>query len=184
MADQAKITSLDALENFRSHLILFLSKTHSIVEEVSDDIRKTRGWLQNDQRLHWEREIRRRRRALDQAQQDLHSAKLSSFNDNYSLQMMAVRRAKQAADDAEEKLRNVKRWTRDYEFSLSPLAKKLDSLRGVIDHKLPKAASTLLQIQKTLDSYMELGERRTAIPPPETQSEIGQSQPTPENLQS
>lgn len=153
MAEQAHITSFGALESFRTHLIVFLSKAHSRLDEVGDEIRRTRGWLQNDRRIHWESEIRRRRRALDQAEQELITAKLSSFRDNLAMEMMAVRRARQAFDEAGEKLQNVKRWTRDYEFILSPLAKKLESLRGVLDHELPQAVSSLLQAQLILESY-------------------------------
>ena len=71
MADQANVTSFDALETFRTNLILFLNKTRVRVDEVGDEIRRTRGWLQNDQRVHWEGEIRRRRRTLSQAEQEL-----------------------------------------------------------------------------------------------------------------
>jgi len=160
MADQAKITSFDALEIFRTHLILFLNKAHTSVDEVGDEIRRTRGWLQNDQRLHWEAEGRRRHRTLDQAEQELLNAKLSSLRDNLSMELMAVRRAKHAVAEAEEKLQNVKRWTRNYEFRMAPLAKKLESLRGLLDHRLPKAVSSLLQIQKALDAYREPGALR------------------------
>ena len=173
MADQAKITSFDALETFRTHLILFLSKAHNRMDEVGDEIRRTRGWLQNDQRLHWEGEIRRRRRALEQAEQALLSAKLSSFKANHSMEMMAVRRAKRALVEAEEKLQNVKRWIRNYETCLDPFSRKLESLRGLLDYRLPKAIAFLLQIQKTLDSYMEAGAPLRAASLPAAPSDGG-----------
>ena len=54
MAEQAKVTSLDALESFRAKLIVFLSKSRRSIDEVSDEIRRTRNWLQGEQRVHWE----------------------------------------------------------------------------------------------------------------------------------
>jgi len=171
MADQAQVTSFDALETFRANLILFLSGARLRVDEVGSEIRRTRGWVQNEQRLHWEGEIRRRRRTLDQAEQELLNAKLSSFRDNFSVELMAVRRAKQAFVEAEEKLQNVKRWSRNYESCVAPLAKKLESLRGVLDHELPKAVSYLLQIQKSLESYAETAAPRDVKSPPSGQEE-------------
>ena len=166
MADQANVTSFDALETFRTNLILFLNKTRVRVDEVGDEIRRTRGWLQNDQRVHWEGEIRRRRRTLSQAEQELLNARMSSFRDNLSVEQMAVRRAKQAFVEAEEKLQNVKRWARNFESCIAPLAKKLESLRGVLDHDLPKAVSYLLRTQESLDLYAETGSPRVASNPP------------------
>ena len=170
MADQAQVTSFDALEIFRTHLILFLSKARIQVDEAGGEIRRTQGWLQNDQRLFWEREIRRRRRALDQAEADLLNAKMSNLRDNHSVELMAARRAKMAFVEAEEKLQNVKRWSRNFESSVAPLAKKLETLRGVLDHDLPKAVSFLLELQKTLEAYAEIG----------TSHEAGNPSPEPE----
>lgn len=155
MANQAHITSLEALESFRTSLIVYLSRTRLRVDEVSNELRRTKTWLQNDQRLFWEGEIRRRRRARDQAEQELLAARLSSFNDSMTLQMLAARRARKALEEAEEKLQNVKRWTRNYESCTEPLAKKLASLRNVLDDELPKAVTYLAQTQRTLEAYAE-----------------------------
>jgi hypothetical protein len=166
MADQAQVTSFDALEIFRTNLILFLGKARVQLDEAGGGIRRTQGWLQNDQRLYWEREIRGRRRALDQAEAELLNARMSNLRDNLSVEMMAVRRAKKAFAEAEEKLQNVKRWSRNFESCVAPLAKNLESLRGVLDHELPKAVSYLLEVQKTLESYAEIGTARDVKTPP------------------
>lgn len=177
MADQAKVTSFEALEAFRTNLILFLAKANNRVDEVGDEIRRTRGWLQNDQRLHWEGEIRRRRQVLGQAEQELLSAKLSAFRENLAVEMMAVRRAKQALAEAEKKLQNVKQWTRNYETCVQPLAKKLESLRGVLDHEMPMAISHLLQTQKNLEAYAESGTPRSVQNPPSAGQEENAQDP-------
>lgn len=171
MADQAQVTSFDALEIFRTNLILFLNKARIQVDDAGSEIRRTQGWLQNDQRLYWEREIRKRRRALDQAEAELLNAKMSNLRENQSVELMAVRRAKKAFAEAEEKLQNVKRWSRNFESCVAPLAKNLESLRGVLDHELPKAVSSLLEIQKTLESYAEIGTSRDASKPPQATEE-------------
>jgi len=152
---QAKVTSLEALESFRSQLILFLTKANRSVNEVLDDVHRTRTWLQNDQLLFWEREYRRRTKVLDQAESELMSAKLSSLRDNISLQQMAVLKAKRALAEAEEKRRNVKQWNRNFDSCTDPLTKKLESLRSFLENDLPKGVTYLANARKTLESYAQ-----------------------------
>src|SRR4051794_35271686 len=96
MADQARVSSIEALESLRATLIVFHERARRCVDEVSDEIRRTRMWVQQDQRHHWERELRKRNRALDAAEQELLTAKLSNLRDNIKAQVDAVRKAKAA----------------------------------------------------------------------------------------
>ena len=155
MAQQAKISSLDALELFRTSLIAFLTRAHRSVDEVGDEVRRMRGWLQYDQRTHWEQEIRKGRKLLDLAEGELMTAKLSNLRDNISAQQNAVRKAKEALDHAEKKLRMVKKWARDFDGATEPLTKRIESLRSLLDYDLPKALAFLVQAQKTLEAYAE-----------------------------
>lgn len=165
MADQAKITAIEVLESFRSSLILFIHRAHTRIDEVGDEVRRTRAWLQSDRRTHWEGEIRRRRRVLDQAEADLHSARMSALNDNHSLQMLAVRRARESVEDAEKKLQNVRKWTRDFDGAAEPLVKRLEILRGELDHELPKALAFLVASQSALEAYADSGRTPRTDPP-------------------
>lgn len=153
---EARVTSLDALQNFRAKLILFHHKAHGRLDEVADAIRQTRAWLQHEQRLKWENEIRRRERALGQAEQELFSAKLHNLRENLAREQMAVRSARKAVEEAGEKLRNVKTWTRNFEACFDPLARKLEGLRCDYDLDLPKAVAFLAQAQDTLEKYAEI----------------------------
>lgn len=155
MATQVKVTSLDALDSFRASLIIFLTKARRSVDDVGDDVRRTRAWVQNDQRLHWENQLRRRRRDLAQAEQELFSAKLSGLRDSITVPQAAVRKAKAAVDEAEGKLRNIKRWNRDYDGLMDPLLKRIQSLREFLDHELPHGITFLVQAIRTLEAYAE-----------------------------
>jgi len=143
MATHAKVTSIDALEAFRASLIVFLNKAHSALDQVGDDIRRTRSWIQHDQRTHWENEARRRARALAQAEQELLSARMTKALDNLSAQQLAVHKARRALEEAQEKVRKVKLWTRDFDGTVEPMAKGLNSLRGYLDHDLPQGIAYL-----------------------------------------
>jgi len=86
MPERAHVTSVDALESFRSALIIYLSKARPALDEVNADVMRTRVWLEDEQRTHWENEFRRRARALQEAQAALFSAKLSSFRESSSVE--------------------------------------------------------------------------------------------------
>ena len=162
MAEQARVSSIEALETLRATLIVFLERAHRCIDEASDEIRRTRMWVQQDQRQHWERELRKRQRALDAAEQELLSAKLSGLRENLKLQQDAVRKAKAAVEEAELKIRNVKRWTRDFPHEVDPLARRLEGLRRYLDADMPKALAYLTQAQDSLSKYAEA----PAAPPP------------------
>ncbi len=131
MATHAKITSTDALEVFRASLIVFVNKAQSALDQASDEIRRTRGWIQHDQRTYWENEARRRARALAQAEQELLSARMTKALDNLSAQQAAVNKARHALEEAAEKVRRIKLWMRDFDGMVEPLVKGLNSLRGL-----------------------------------------------------
>jgi hypothetical protein len=162
----ARITSLEVLESFRASLIVFLATARRCADEVAEQVRRTRLWLQNDQRLHWEGQIRKRRKLLDAAQQELFSARLSGLRMSTTAQELAVRKAKEAVAEAEEKLRNTKKWARDYDHAVDPLVKRLEGLRYYLDHDLPKGVLFLMEAQKTLEGYVTNAPAPSTQPPP------------------
>jgi len=164
MATQAKVTSIDALEDFRASLIVFLNKTHSALDQSSDEIRRVRSWLQHDQRTHWEHELRRRARDLAQAEQELLSARMTKAVDNLARQQQAVNKARRALEEAQDKMRKIKLWIRDFDGLVDPLAKGLNSLRGYLDHDMPQGIAYLTEVQKIMDSYMDT-HKPVAAPP-------------------
>ena len=160
MPDRAHVTSVDALESFRANLIVYLSKARPTLEEVSSAVQRTRGWLDNEQRAHWEGELRRRSRALEEAQQALFSSKLSSFRETSATEQMAVQRTKHAVEEAEGKLRVLKQWSRVYDNRVGPLVKQMEKLHTVLAHDMVQAVAFLAQAVNTLGAYAEVA------PPP------------------
>jgi hypothetical protein len=156
MATHARITSIEALERFRASLIIFLNKSRSSIDQVTDEIRRTRSWIQNDQRTHWESEARKRARTLAQAEQELLSARMTKALDNLSAQQLAVKKARHALEEAADKVRLVKRWIRDFDGTVEPMVKGLNSMRGYLDHDLPHGIAHLAETSKIMEDYMEV----------------------------
>ncbi len=156
---EARVTSIDALEGFRARLIVFIAKANQTLDQVGDEIRRTRSWIQHDQRMHWEGEIRRRERVLGQAEQELMSARMVGLVKDLSPHQLLVRKARHALEEAREKLQKVKVWSRDFDGEADPLVRSLSGLRDYITRDLHSAASYLMQTQKTLEAYGETSSR-------------------------
>jgi len=155
MSAQARVTSVDALDAFRSSLVIFVTKARQAVDAARDGARRTRNWLQHEQRVHWEGEIRRRQRQLDQAVQDLYSARLTKLTGAIAIREALVRRAKAAVEEAHQKLRNVKKWNQNFDAAADPLVKKLDGFREFLDQEMPNAITFLHRAREILDAYAE-----------------------------
>lgn len=172
---QARVGSVEALDAFRSSLIVFLVKARGSVDEVSDEVHRTRAWLQHDRRVYWEGEIRRRRRTLDQAEQDLLGVRIRGSAEALTERQAAVRRAKQSLVEAEAKLTRVKYWNREYEHQIAPLVKGMEGLRAMLSADLPEAINYLEEVCRVLSDYSrpgmaaptaEAGARMEPAPPP------------------
>jgi hypothetical protein len=156
MGIQAKVSSVDSIEAFRASLIIFLHKARRSLDDVSDDVRRTRAWLQTDRRTYWEGEVRKRAKILDQAEQELMSARLTGNRETaIMVRQAAVNKATRSLAEAAEKLRCVKLWNQNYDGCADPVLKRLEGLRQFLDSDLPKAVTYLVNVQRSLDAYAE-----------------------------
>jgi hypothetical protein len=156
MATRRNVTSVDAIQDFRASLIVYISKARPTLEEVNAEVTRTRAWLQGTQRVSWEGIAKKRARILEEAKANLFSAKMSKMSnlrDVTSAEMLAVTKAKRAFDEAEEKLRVIRRWDRDFDNRTEPLARQLEKLHSILSEDLGQAVHYLTEVVKTLNQY-------------------------------
>jgi hypothetical protein len=151
MSTQAKITSVEAIQAFRSQLVVYLSQMRPALDEVSGEVQRTRSWLEDDRKRHWTQEMRTRSRKLEDAKQELFTASLS--NGGSSFQQMAVQRAQRAMREVEEKLAMIKKWDRDLDNKTSPLVKQMEQLQGFLTVEMQRAVAYLDQALTALAAY-------------------------------
>jgi len=165
MAQKANITSVDALEAFRSTLVLYVNKARPALEEVSAEVMRTRSWLEDEKKSHWIAEMKRCSRVMEEAQQALLSARMSNLRDESQAEVMAVHRARRARDEAETKLRTVKQWSREFDNRVQPLVKQTEKLQTILAHDMVQALAYLSQAIQTLDAYASAGPPSAAAGP-------------------
>jgi hypothetical protein len=172
MPERARVTSLEAIESFRAKLIIYREKTGRVLDEISDDVIRTRLWLENDRIAHWQNEIKRRTRDLEARRQELFSAQLSGLREASYVQQAAVQKARQALRDAEERLQLVKQWSRQFDQRVEPLARHVDKLRHTLGNDMGVAVAWLAELLKTLSAYAELSHAPASPPPPQSESNV------------
>jgi len=171
MPERAKVTSLEAIEAFRSRLLVYRDKAGRVLDEVAEEVLRTRMWLQNDRITFWEGQIRRKHKELEMRQQELFSAQISGMRDASFVQQQAVQKARQGLREAEDKLRVVKVWNRQYDQRVEPVGKQVEKFRHNISHDLANALAYLEQVIKTLADYSEISVSSSpSKPPADTQS--------------
>ena len=166
MIREANVSSVEVLERFRARLIVYLADARRAVHGVGDEVKRARLWLESEQRVHWEGEIKRRSRRLDQARAELMTARHSQFKDSVLMQERAVARALAAVDEATAKLAKVRQWTRMFDQQFVPLVRRVENLSDYLEHDMPPAVMTLLELQKALDAYVETDTTAPSPPSP------------------
>jgi len=156
MLQTAKVTSIEAIDAFKASLIVYLEKAGCVLDDVSDDVVRTRIWLQSDRQLHWKNQTRQRTLALAQAEQELLTARLSGMPEAIQARQRTVNKARLALREAEEGLARVKRWMRQFETQVEPRAKVVTQLRNSLAHDMGKAVAFLEGAAATLAAYAEI----------------------------
>ena len=156
MSTQAKITSVEAIQAFRSQLVVYLSQMRPALDEITGEVLRTRSWLEDDRKRHWLQEMRRRSRKLEDAKQELFTASLSKMGDVASFQQMAVQRAQVAMREVEAKLGVIKKWDRDLDNKSSPLVKQMEQLQGFLTVEMQRAVAYLDQALTALATYQDV----------------------------
>jgi len=182
MADRAQVTSVEAIEAFRSALVIYLSKARPALEEMANEVARAKQWLQNDQRRKWEGEMKTRAKKLERAKAELFSVSMSKFQEVSSAQQLLMHRAQQACDEAQQKLAVLKKWDRELENRSEPLVKQVDQFQSFVTSEMPKAIANLNNVIRALEAYADvrMGSAGDAALPPETPAEPSTTSLTPE----
>jgi len=162
MAERAKITSVEALESFQNTLVVYLDKARRSLDEISDEVKHTRAWVESDRLQHWRHEVKRRTQMLEIKQQELFSARIGNLAEPTQSHQQAVRKARQALDEAKEKLDLVRHWSREFDIRVGPPARHVEKLRHTLTVDMGKAVLSLKQAIEALHKYADVHEPRTS----------------------
>lgn len=158
MVEGANVTSIDAIQRFRTRLIDFSEEAQLAMSQADFDIQRTIGWLKHDRMMHWKHEIKRRRKELDIAKSELFRKQLESKDTRTSAieERKALQRAERRMTEAEEKSRAVSKWIRRLDRDVALYKGATSQINSLIQADLPKAASLLEMYVEQLQEYLRL----------------------------
>ena len=158
MAEFAKVTSLDALREFKASIAEFAELAGLALSEAQSDVQRTIWWLQHDQAAHWQREIKKRTEKLNQAKAELFKKQLESNDTRTSavVERKNVTRAQNALDEADEKLKRVKKWHQILEREQLLFRAGCGQVSGAVAGDLPVALGRMDKMISSLEAYISI----------------------------
>ena len=154
----AHVTNLESLERFRTSLVLFLERANLILDEVGEEVKRTRIWLQTEQRLKLALEMKRIHRELEMLEAELFSARLSDLAQKKTGVQMLVNQKRRETRELEETQRKVAGWLRGYDSIVETEANKVEKLRHHLDTDMVRAVTYLKEAILQLNAYSSGGE--------------------------
>jgi exonuclease VII large subunit len=174
MSETARVTSVDAIKEFRETLVIFCENVRAGLCANEMESRHVLDWLLSYQPGYWARQLRQRQEELAQAQADLHRLKLQRAQgmrvDDIE-QKTAVERAKERVDEAEEKLVKVRRWGRAVQQAIDEYQARARQLADLVEGNPPANVLFLDRVIDSLESYLRIA------PPSSAQEPVRDSAP-------
>jgi hypothetical protein len=163
MSQFARVTSIDALRDFRAALLEFSETGRSALGEAQSDVQRTVWWVQHEIKEHWQRELKQRSNKLAEARTDLSRAQMQKKSD--VMERKAVQLAVRRVEESEEKLRQIKKWNTEFERQQLLFRGQCSQLSGTLDGELPKIVAWMERMIERLQQYVALQAPLTAPPP-------------------
>lgn len=153
----AKVTHIEALARFRSSLVLFAERAGLILDEVSEEVKRTRIWLQTEQKVKLTHETKRRLRELEMLEQELFSARLSDLAQKKTGAQMEVNKKRRELRELETTTRALAGWLRNFDSVVEPEARKVEKLRHHLDTDTVRSLTYLTEAIRNLEAYSDGG---------------------------
>src|SRR5262245_55356780 len=159
MAETARVTSLDAVKEFRETLVIFCENVRAGLCANEMESRHILDWLLSQQPAYWSRQLRDRQEEMAQAQADLHQIKMRRAQgarvDDIE-QKKALERAKERVEEAEEKIELVRRWGRIAQQAIDEYQTRARRLADLVEGNPPGSVVFLDRVVASLESYLHL----------------------------
>jgi hypothetical protein len=166
MGEFARVTSIDALKDFRADLCTFGEQAREVLSAVHMATQRTLDWL-DEQAKHWQREVRRWEDAVTEARTELARRKMIRIGDrapDCTEQERQLRVARRRLEEAQDKLATTRRWLPAFRRALDEYHGPARQLAGFLEGEQPRALALLQYKIDALEEYVRLAAPPTAPP--------------------
>jgi hypothetical protein len=158
MGQRARVTSIDAVDDFAAALRSFQHEASGALEGVQLRIHRAVAWIEHDQKLYWKHELRRSDDRLQEAKLNLERCltfkKIGEHRPSCIEEKRAVERAKRRQQLCRQKLDAVRKWSLDIVRAVFEYRAGVSELDQWLETDADRALGLLDRISRTLEQYV------------------------------
>ena len=157
MSSQASVRSIDTLKDLRVALALYGEDTLGAIGAVEAEVRRTLRWLQEEQPVYWQNQIKRRREQVSSARAEVFKKNLQKrpdYNPPMSEQKENLRKAEASLQDAEKRLAAVKKWQPLFKGAVLEYHASVQRIKDIAAGDVPRAVNLLSRMVDSLEAYL------------------------------
>lgn len=155
---QARVESLDVLKGFKAALVKFIEAANVALVDAESDLNRTRMWIETEQSVYWQRQIKQRQDRLARAEEALRMKKVfkdvSGARQSYIDEEKAVQKARRALEEAHHKAAATLSWKRKMEKVSHEFRGSIQKLSTTVGSDLPAAVARVENMLRTLEQYV------------------------------
>jgi hypothetical protein len=165
----ARVTSLEALVDFRTALVTFRERGLSAVGSLGVESRRTLIWLEQEQPRYWAEEVRRGYDRVAAARQAYNACRLRTVAGHRSAcleEQQELRKAQRRLEYCQEQVNVVRQWSQRAREQADEFFGKVNPLERSLDHEVPLLIAALERMILSIEAYVAVGETTEGVLPP------------------
>ncbi len=158
MSHSARVTSIDAIVEFRGALRTFEADASAAMLSLDEQTRRALNWLDNEAPAYWRQEIRRCSDLVARTRSELETCKMRTVAGQRAAcleELEAFRAAQRKLRLAEEKVEVVRQWAQKIRRELDDYRGRTMGLRMALERDLPRTFGLLDRTISSLDAYAD-----------------------------
>jgi len=169
----ARVTSLQALMDFRAAVVTFLERARAGVGSLRQETQRTLLWLEQEQPRYWNEEVRRGFDRVAAARTAYESCRMRTVAGHRSAcieEQQALRKAKQRLEYCQSQQEVVRRWGQRARDQADEFFGRIGPLERLLDNDVPQLVAQLARLIESIEAYVAVGEHTEgdlASPPAE-----------------
>ena len=159
MKGSAKVTSCEAVAEFRPALIAYAARIRDVLDILSVEVGRAQEWIEGDRGRHWPEQVRRGWDDVSRARIALAQCRANKVGDHEPScyeEQMELRKAEQRLRHAEDRVEAVRHWRRTIHHEVDEFRATLAPLRRLLEADVPEAVAELDRLLAALERYLRV----------------------------
>jgi hypothetical protein len=152
----ARVSSIDALVEFRASLATFLERAQAAVGSLRQEAQRTLLWLEQEQPRYWSEEVRRSFDRVAAARTAYETCRLRTVAGHRPAcieEQQALRKAQRRLAYCQEQQDVVRRWSQKARDQADEFFGKIGPLERTLDRDLPSMIAAMERMVGSIEAY-------------------------------